>query len=553
MNNKKFSLFEFFKQLLHEKSQLFFYFSLVLVCSGLLGLRLVNFSNNFLWHADISRDFLIAKHITVFHEMKIISPLAAGGAGVVKNSILYFYFFSFLYAIFPKVLNLELFFTLSSFLIMFITSWKIFLFIQSRLQRSLLVTLVMLIPFIREINISLFQPSLVIPFFFLFLYFMYQGLSKRIERPLFIAAILFIFMVDIHFSALVLLPVSVMSFLFVRSYTLQKKKNKRGTFWSKCWYFISAPPILILFCNFVLLLICQVIQIDESLTTQRFERAFQSILSPSLSIFTDNAAYTSALWNNFLRTIIFTRTSNVEFPYYLLFVQLFYLISISVIIFGVIKIQKVQIEEAPWKRFLFFCYGIIGSLLFMIFFLNIGYFLEFPYYYYFLFIVALIFILLFSLILLPKIIRNLCIAVYLIILLIINGADYQYIRLNYGEYNFFQEVGRKISSDIISTRNYNFTILAFDQWKSVIFWSSLEEATGMRLVKLINTNNNIEPLEQSASTFYIICLIEENDQWMNQIIYKQCHDLIDTFPYQKQLGYFQRHQIEIYKVSQLPF
>jgi hypothetical protein len=194
---------------LHDRNfltDLFYVFCLsVLVLLG-SWLRLYKLETHFVWTGDQARDVLIAKRIVTSDEFIWVAPNSSDNSGLLQNSPLYFYFIALFWLILPSPYGVSLCFAFLGILTI-VVAYLVGKETWSREAGLLCAAFVSLHDFFVAQS-WIWQPHLISFFIALSLLFLFRGLRGN-KLYLFLSTVIIFFAVNIHYSALPLLPVII--------------------------------------------------------------------------------------------------------------------------------------------------------------------------------------------------------------------------------------------------------------------------------------------------------------------------------------------------------
>ncbi len=199
-----------------------------------IGLRFYRFEQTYDWIADNTRDFLVAKHIVEYQDLKWIAPWAAGSHNYLANSVFYYYFLAVFYLFsFGQVFYYQLLFAIfsTSVMVVFADLFAKLLF-ADKIRRYGTVLLFCLMPTFNLYGRSVFQPYLLAPFLMMSFYYFLAAYKKQAIHQLNLALIFYFTALNLHYAALILLPwvMTMSAYLQYKFYVKTKNQSKLQRF-----------------------------------------------------------------------------------------------------------------------------------------------------------------------------------------------------------------------------------------------------------------------------------------------------------------------------------
>lgn len=464
-------------------------------------LRLYRLEGSMWDYGDSGRDVLVAKHIVEHHEIFLVRPAVGGAYDFLKNSPLYYYILAFFWLITRSPGGIALFFS-----ILGITSiFCIYLITSALFNKNAGLIAACLTAFschMTRYSRSIFQPFLFPLFLCFTLMFLIASLKKKSPLLLFLSVFFFFVSLQIHYSALLILPVFVMWSVY--------------SFKITCWEKSEKFLLLLLFAEYSLALSLLYL--------------FLTYQPSSSNISFNQLLFLKTIFqNNSLRSFLLNTGCNIHLIFNSLikndFLGNWFSIGLMFFTFGglvLLLIKDLMKKESPSTPLLLFSF--LSSILFS------GLYKEKVYHYYFTPIYLIIFVswgYLMEKVFLKKQAVLKMIVVFILTISVFRGNEeifgdflpYNHSKAEYVTNKIYQDFEYKkirvlgvqdITGEMSIIKEPSFNIYAITpdddgSWYSPLFWYFLENKVQKPLIRLTNEDNNIQPLNNKPDYLYLIC------------------------------------------------
>ena len=457
-------------------------------------MRFYRFHQTFEWGADNTRDFLVAKHIVEYRDVKWIAPWSFGSGDNLANSVFYYYLLAIFYLFsFGNLFVYQFLFILFFFIVILIFSYLLGrLFFKDRVHQYLTVLVVSFLPIMNIYGRSSFQPHFVLPFLTISLYYYFSAFQKKSLKRLSLATFFYAVSLNIHYSLLVILPWIAGMTIYLQYY-LHVKEDKKFK-WQKLIGSQLNYSSLILLLNFYFLMINQLIIKGFSGGLSFLSLFFNKIFVTNSPLYFHNLLNNFHVFSNNLTGLY--NTSPLLFVFYLALLLTVYLFFV--------------------KKKTFYSVSLFLASLCILFTFFITYYkgkTDYPSYYFAPFYIIFPLLLISALSSLNKKWQHFLFGLLFVSVLFFSVRQFVtkiMTTSNQQEVNKYKVVADTISQDVkkqLSDHSDFFVFTINDQldWSSAPYWLYLEKDLNLQLVKNINFRYNIISIHDLSQNIYLIC------------------------------------------------